>query len=82
MADVTVRIVDMGGSINKIAKLPGDAPMSRLMPALVTKLNLPAGNYKAMHKETGKELGPTDTLSGAGVLDNHTIRVMTDMTGG
>ena len=82
MSDLTVTVVGPTGQNPNNAKLPGDVPMSRLLPALVTKLVLPPGTYKAMHKESGKELLPADTLAGAGIKDNDTLRILSDIKGG
>lgn len=84
MADkVKVRITDQAGGKNVNASLPADAPMSQLVPALITKLQLPSNTgYYISHKESGKRLGNNDTLSSAGVKDDDTLRLMPDVTAG
>ena len=86
MADedkVRVTVTDQAGGKTVTAELPLNAPMSRLLPALMTKMQLPAGpQYGIMHKQSGKTLQSTDTLSGAGVKDGDTLRLVPNVTAG
>ena len=85
MADkkVKVTVTDQTGSNPVTAELPGDAEMSRLIPALITKLKLPADvKYKIQHKQSGKELADKDTLIDAGVKEGDTLRIFPDVVAG
>lgn len=86
MADdnkIQVTITDQAGGKTVQAKLPTDAPMSRLVPALVTKMSLPNNvTYGIQHKQSGNKLQQTDTLGGVGVKDGDTLRLLPDVTAG
>lgn len=88
MADVQVEILDQSGANRTQAQLPDDVPMQRLIPALVTKMKLPATHggqpvvYELDHKRSGKRLGPNDTLRGAGVQPGDTLRILPRITAG
>ena len=77
------RISDQAGGKDVNARLRANAPVSQLLPALVTKLQMPSNQaYYLAHKESGKRLGDTETLASAGVLEGHTIRLVPDVTAG
>lgn len=78
-----VTVTDQAGGKTVTAELPSDAPMGRLIPALVKKMTLPEGNrYELQHKQSGKQLGPNDTLAGAGVKEGDTLRILPSVTAG
>lgn len=80
---VKVRVADAAGGKTVNAELPSGAPMSRLLPALVTKMALPSNvQYGVQHKESGKQLQATDTLAGAGVKDGDTLRLVPNVVAG
>jgi hypothetical protein len=61
-----------GTTVN--VELPADASMSRLMPALVTKMQLPSDvQYSLYSKRLGRPLLLSDTLASSGVQDNDTL---------
>lgn len=83
MADeVTIKVSDSSGSKVVTAKVPSNVPMKRLLPALVKKIGLPDGQYKAFHKRLGKNLGDDETLAGADVKDDDVIRLLQDVVAG
>lgn len=85
MADdkIKVTVTDQAGGKTVTAELPTNAPMSRLIPALVTKMSLPSNvQYGIMHKQSGKQLQPSDTLASAGVKDDDTLRLLPNVTAG
>ncbi len=85
MADdkIKVTVTDNAGGKTVTAELPGDAEMSRLIPALISKMSLPANvNYKIQHKQSGKQLEDNDTLKSAGVKDGDTLRLIPDIVAG
>ena len=80
---IKVTVTDQAGGKTVQAELPADAPMNRLIPALVTKMQLPANvQYGVQHKQSGKQLQPTDTLTSVGVKDNDTLRLLPNVTAG
>jgi len=80
---VKVTVTDQAGGKTVTAELPTDAQMSRLIPALVTKMQLPTNvQYGVQHKQSGKQLQPGDTLYSAGVKDNDTLRLLPNVTAG
>lgn len=86
MADankVKVTVTDQAGGKTVTAELPTDAQMQRLIPALITKMQLPSNvQYQIQHKQSGKTLTPTDTLSSAGVKENDVLRLLPNVTAG
>jgi hypothetical protein len=65
------------------AELPSDVAIDRLVPALVTKMNMPKdAPYRMLHKESGQPLGPGETLAAAGVKDGDTLRLLIDVLAG
>lgn len=88
MAMVNVTLEDMAGK-KFHAQLPNDTPVSRLLPPLITRLNLSATDsmgrrvsYRLAHRESGEQLRDSDTLAQAGVEDGHTLRLLADLVAG
>ncbi len=80
---VKVTVADSAGGKTVTAELPATAPISRLLPALVTKMSLPSNvNYGMQHKESGKQLQGSDTLASAGVKEGDTLRLLPNVTAG
>jgi uncharacterized ubiquitin-like protein YukD len=80
---IKVTVTDQAGGKTVTAELPADAPMNRLIPALVTKMSLPTNvQYGIQHKQSGKQLAPTDTLTSAGVKEGDTLRLLPNVTAG
>lgn len=80
---IQVRITDQSGGKNVTARLPASAQVGQLLPALVTKLQLPSNQaYYLSHKDSGKKLVNTDTLASAGVQEGHTLLLIPDVTAG
>ncbi len=89
MGQIEVEIMDHTGSKRKRARLPDDAPVSRLISALITKMNLPTTDpsgqpmsYHLDHKQSGKRLRDDDTLSNAGVKTGDVLRIAAEITAG
>lgn len=84
MADrVTVILTDASGSKKVNGKIPTGVPMSQLVSALVTRMELPSGQpYAISHKQTGKELGDSETLLSAGVKDGDTLILTPNVAAG
>jgi hypothetical protein len=80
---VKVTVTDQAGGKTVTAELPTSATMTRLLPALVTKMQLPSNvQYGIQHKQSGKQLQSGDTLAGAGVKEGDTLRLLPDVTAG
>lgn len=85
MADdkVKVTVTDQAGGKTVTAELPTNAPMSRLLPALVTKMSLPSNvQYGIQHKQSGKQLQDGETLTSAGIKEGDTLRLLPNVTAG
>lgn len=88
MPQLKVIIQDHTGAKKTQVELPDNVPMRRLLPALVTKMNLPTmqgGNqiaYALDHKRTGQRLGNDDTLAGKGVQQDDILQLLPSPTAG
>ncbi len=87
MAGVRVVLSDPTGTNNHTAELPHDVDMQRMIPALLTKLNLPLisqdghpVSYRLYHN--GQEILEDQTLAQAGVQDNATLTLSQEATAG
>lgn len=82
-SQVEVILMDQAGGKTVTAKLPTDVQMQRLIPALVTKMQLPTNvSYQVHHNQSGKTLSPTDTLFSAGIRDGDTLRFLPNVRAG
>ena len=88
-AALRVTIVDPTKSRRQQAELPADVPMSRLIPALVSRMGLPATNrsgepqvYRLHHLKAGRELDDTQTLPAAGVQEDDELGLTAGVTAG
>lgn len=89
MGQIEIEIMDHTGSKRKRARLPDDAPVNRLLSALITKMNLPTTDpsgqpmsYHLDHKQSGKRLRDEDTLNDAGVRPGDVLRIAAEITAG
>ncbi len=89
MARIRVIIVDHLGSFQRQVELPDDVPMSRIVPALVTKFNFSMTStdgqpiqYKLDHEKSGNRLGDEETLSDAGVEAEDRLMLMPEPIAG
>ncbi len=89
MGQIEIELMDHTGSKRKRARLPDDAPVNRLLSALITKMNLPATDpsgqpmsYHLDHKQSGKRLRDEDTLNDAGVRPGDVLRIAAEITAG
>lgn len=83
MSKVKVTVTDQAGGKTVQAELPTGATMTRLLPALVTKMQLPSNvQYGIQHKQSGKQLQNNDTLASAGVKEGDTLRLLPNVTAG
>ncbi|MEX2237225.1 MAG: EsaB/YukD family protein [Dehalococcoidia bacterium] len=88
MPQVSVQLVHPTTNEHVTARLPDDASVDRLLPALVRKLDLPtqdgrgAITYYVDHKASGRTLGDRDTLAAAGVADGDVLRLRAEWVAG
>lgn len=84
---INVHLEDHTGNERHRAKLVDDAPVAKLIPALVTALGLPITDpsgrpvtYRLSHNN--RQLQEDDTLLSAGVQTDDTITIVPEMTAG
>jgi len=89
MAKINVTIIDATGNKEQQATLPDDAPIKRIMEALLPKMKMPLTvpdgdplSYKFHHKASGKQLSEDQTLAQAGVKDGDVLRLYPEITAG
>ena len=89
MSSVNVTVRDVTGSRHQEATLPANVPVVRVLAALVERMGLPTQgpdggpiSYRFHHRDSGRQLGDADTLSAAGVLDGHTLRLQPEIIAG
>ena len=88
MSSVRVVIQDHTLSKKTMVELPDDVTMRRLLPALVTRMQLPllqGGNpiiYRLDHRRTGRRLDDDDTLRAAGVQADDEFWLLPEITAG
>ncbi|MCZ7567011.1 MAG: EsaB/YukD family protein [Ardenticatenaceae bacterium] len=89
MAQVKVYIRDVTGAKITPVEVPNDVTMRRLIPALVTKMNLPVTDgaerlieYRLLHRQSGKTLDTDDTLAGIGVQENDELTLLPEVVAG
>ena len=89
MGTVRVNVWDSTGSKRLIANIPDDAEVSRILPALISRMNLPLTNvsgqpmsYKLQHKNSGRQLSEYETLRNAAVTDGDTLRIQPEIIAG
>lgn len=89
MARINVIIIDATGNKEQEAILPDDAPVKKIMEALLPKMKMPLTgpdgdplSYKFHHKASGKQLTENQTLADAGVKDGDVLRLYPEITAG
>lgn len=89
MAKINVMIIDATGNKQQEAVLPDDAPVKRIIEALLPKMKMPVTgpdgepiSYKFHHKASGKQLTENQSLSEAGVKEGDVLRLYPEITAG
>ncbi len=89
MAKINVMIIDATGNKQQEAVLPDDAPVKRIIEALLPKMKMPVTgpdgepiSYKFHHKASGKQLTENQSLSDAGVKEGDVLRLYPEITAG
>lgn len=82
-------IIDATGNKQQEAVLPDDAPIKRIIEALLPKMKMPVTgpdgepiSYKFHHKASGKQLTENQSLSDAGVKEGDVLRLYPEITAG
>lgn len=88
MAQIRVFILDHTGGTKTEVELPDDVPMSRLLPALVNSLGLPAAqggipvSYRLDIPDESIRLGEGETLAKAGIGSGAVLSLLPEVTAG
>ncbi len=89
MPSINVTVFDSTENKRVPVELPDDAPANKLIAILVDKMKLPKTgpdgaplSYKFHHKNTGKQIQDTITLTQAGVQNGDILRLQPEITAG
>jgi uncharacterized ubiquitin-like protein YukD len=89
MPSIDVTVFDSTENKRVPVELPDDAPANKLIAVLIEKLNLPRNgpdgaplSYKFHHKNSGKQVQDSQTLSQAGVRAGDILRLQPEITAG
>jgi len=89
MPSIEVTVFDSTENKRVPVELPDDAPANKLIAVLVEKLRLPKNgpdgapqSYKFHHKNSGKQVQDSETLSQAGVRSGDILRLQPEITAG
>jgi len=89
MPNINVTVYDSTENKRVPVELPDDAPANRIIAVLVDKLLLPKNgpdgaplSYKFHHKNSGRQVQDTQTLSQAGIRDGDILRLQPEITAG
>lgn len=89
MGIITVEVWDATGNKKREVEMPDDAPLQRILAVLIEKMSFPQYgpdgqllSYKCQHRQTGKQLLETQTLSAAGVASGDVLRLLPEITAG
>ena len=89
MAALRLRVWDITSSRSQDVEAPDDVEIARLLVLVVERMNLPLNSpdgqimsYKFHHKQSGRQLLDSQTLSEAGVQDGDDLRLQPEITAG
>ncbi|HTS29413.1 MAG TPA: EsaB/YukD family protein [Bryobacteraceae bacterium] len=89
MATINVTVYDSTENKRVPVELPDDAPVNKIILVLVEKLRLPKNgpdgaplSYKFHHKNSGRQLQDSQSLSESGVHDGDILRLQPEITAG
>jgi uncharacterized ubiquitin-like protein YukD len=89
MAYINVTVYDSTENKRVPVELPDDAAAGKIISVLVQKLNLPSNgpdgaplSYKFHHKNSGRQIQDSQTLSDAAVKDGDILRLQPEITAG
>jgi uncharacterized ubiquitin-like protein YukD len=89
MPNIDVTVYDSTENKRVPVELPDDVPANKLIAVLIDKLSLPRSgpdgaplSYKFHHKNSGRQVQDTQTLSQAGVGNGDILRLQPEITAG
>src|SRR6516225_8303978 len=89
MSMITIEVWDATGNKKQLVELPADAPVNRVIAALIDRMNLPRHSpdgqlmsYKFHHKASGRQLLDDQTLAAAEVKSGDVLRIQAEITAG
>lgn len=89
MDNLTLTISDATGTKTQEVTVPSDANVLRVVARVVQAMGLPVTgpdgqplSYKFHHRASGRQLRDDDNLTGAGVSDGDTLRLVAEITAG
>jgi uncharacterized ubiquitin-like protein YukD len=89
MATINVTVYDSTENKRVPVELPDDAPVNKIILVLVDKLRLPKNgpdgaplSYKFHHKNSGRQIQDSQSLSESGVKDGDILRLQPEITAG
>lgn len=89
MATINVTVYDSTENKRVPVELPDDAPVNKIILVLVEKLRLPKNgpdgaplSYKFHHKNSGRQLQDSQSLSESAVKDGDILRLQPEITAG
>ena len=89
MSVVTVQVWDATGTKRQEVQMPTDAPVKRILAVLLEKMNFPQYapdgqplSYKFHHKNSGRQIQDSQSLSDAQVQDGDILRLQPEITAG
>jgi uncharacterized ubiquitin-like protein YukD len=89
MATINVTVYDSTENKRVPVELPDDAPINKIILVLVEKLRLPRNgpdgaplSYKFHHKNSGRQLQDSQSLSESAVHDGDILRLQPEITAG
>lgn len=89
MPSIDITVYDSTENKRVPVELPDDAPANKLIAVLIDKLSLPRSgpdgaplSYKFHHKNSGRQIQESQTLSAAGVKSGDILRLQPEITAG
>lgn len=89
MSTITIEVWDHTGNKRQEVELPEDAPVNRVIYALVDKFGLPRNgpdgvplSYKFHNRTSGKQLRDSAGMAEAGVREGHVLVLQPEITAG
>jgi hypothetical protein len=89
MSNLTIEVWDATGNKKQLVELSADAPVNRVIAALVDRMSLPTYSpggqlmsYKFHHKASGRQLLDDQTLASADVKSGDILRLHPEVTAG
>jgi uncharacterized ubiquitin-like protein YukD len=89
MSKINITVTDAAQSQRHSVSVPDDAPVVRIIAALIKELKMPltspdgtAMSYKFLHKESAKQLNDSTTLAQSSVTEGDTLSLIPEIIAG